>query len=350
MSVAESAGGWRCSVILVHRHGAADLQDAVDSIAAQGGSGTELILIDNASTDHGVDTLAVDPSLHLRRIHSSRNLGFAAAANLGLAASRAPLVLLLNPDARLQAGALRHLEAALVEGVAAAAPRIVQRDEPKRLDNAGQDLLADGLNWCRGRGEAAELWDAPGDVFLFSGAAVLLDRRAVERAGPFPGHFFAYGEDADLGLRLARLGLRCRYVPEAIVEHRIGGSFGRFSLWKAWLVERNRIEVAVVHLPWPMVLRAPFSTLGRTLLLARQARSGEGLAAGFSPGARALLPLCILGADLAALWRLPASMRRRAAWRARVTDERGLDEDAWAGLLARRVASNSVVSRRGSDA
>jgi GT2 family glycosyltransferase len=133
------------------------------------------------------------------------------------------------------------------------------------------------------------------------------------QTGGFDPAYFAFGEDADLSLRAARLGLSCRYVAEARVHHKVGGSFGRLALRKVLLVERNRSRVAVTHLPWSWLLASPWWTLRRHLALGKGAVTGRGLAASWPAWQRPLLPVVVLAAHAASIWDLPANLARRRA-------------------------------------
>jgi GT2 family glycosyltransferase len=80
-------------------------------------------------------------------IRAERNLGFAAAANIGVRATAAPYVLLLNPDARLTPGCLaplmddleRHPECAVV------APLVVNEDGTPQGNARGDPTMMTGL-------------------------------------------------------------------------------------------------------------------------------------------------------------------------------------------------------------
>lgn len=312
----EGAPG-RVSVVIVHYRGQDDLLACVAAVRALEWADLELVVVDNASAS-GLPRIDASPrhegsesELPLRTLRLARNEGFAAGANAGLAAATGEHIFFLNPDTVPMPGCL----SALVEaGVDVATARLLLADDPSRLDNCGHGLFPDGLNWCRGRGESASAsYLRSEDVLLFSGAAVLFRRSALVRTGGFDPAYFAYGEDADLSLRAARLGLSCRYVAEAIVHHKVGGSFGRLALRKVLLVERNRARVAVTHLPWSWLLVSPFWTLRRHLLMARGATRGEGLAASWPAWRRPLLPAAVLAAHAASLWDLPANLRRRRA-------------------------------------
>ena len=185
----------------------------------------ELIVIDNGAAPG----LAVGPA---RLISPGRNLGFAEAVNVGLREARAPWVLVLNPDARPQPGALE----ALAEGVrrhpqaAGLAPRLVGGDGASqhawqlrplpRLDQ----LLRQAFFLPGPRGPRRE--PAPSTaVGQPAAAALLLDRkRALEMGGFDQGFFPAWFEDVDFARRVSDSGGTLLYWPAAVFEHALGQS------------------------------------------------------------------------------------------------------------------------------
>jgi GT2 family glycosyltransferase len=100
-------------------------------------------------------------------------------------------------------------------------------------------------------------------VFFPDGCAALYRRSMLEDIGLFDEQFFAYGDDADLGLRGRWRGWGCLYAPGALVYHRHSKSLGKYSPRKAFLVERNRFWVAVKLLPMPVLLVSPLLTIWR---------------------------------------------------------------------------------------
>src|SRR5512147_2337826 len=103
----------RVSAVLVNYNAGDELQQALQSIADDmGATPWEAVVIDNASTDDSLDTVAAFAPA-ARAIRNPFNVGFATAVNQGLAASSAPLVLIMNPDCRLVSGAIRTLEGVL---------------------------------------------------------------------------------------------------------------------------------------------------------------------------------------------------------------------------------------------
>ena len=111
-------------VVIPSWNSAGLLPRCLDSIAAQGVP-TELIVVDNGSTDGSVELLrerGIDP------VTLPENVGFAAAVDLGVARTKAPLVMPLNADTELEPGAIAALVAALGAdpGLGGVAPRILQ--------------------------------------------------------------------------------------------------------------------------------------------------------------------------------------------------------------------------------
>ncbi len=315
----------RVSAVVVHYSGTDDLRRCVASLEASAWPDLEIVVVDNGSAD------GVPAEVAGRRVALPANVGFAAGANAGMQAATGEWILLLNPDAEVEPGCVAALVAADAD---AAAARVLLRDDPARLDNCGHDLYPDGLNWCRGRGEdAAGRYEEGGDVLLFSGAAVLLRRSALVEAGLFDASYWAYGEDADLALRFAARGLVCRYVPDAVVRHEVGGSFGRMSARKVFLVERNRARVAVTHLPKRWVAASPLWTLARHVALAT---APAGVAADVPAARRPVLAATIAAAHVASLLALPASVARRRARRGALPPER---------LAAARVGVKQLRAR-----
>ena len=70
-----------------------------------------MIVVDNASADHSLESIA---DLPIPTVASEHNRGFGAGCNLGLAAGSVPFVLFLNPDAYISEEALRRLADVLV--------------------------------------------------------------------------------------------------------------------------------------------------------------------------------------------------------------------------------------------
>jgi GT2 family glycosyltransferase len=191
----------------------------------------ELLVVDNGSEGE----LALGPA---RLIRPGRNLGFAGGANAGIAEARAPIVLLLNPDAVPEPGALERLLEGFAEypDTAGLAPRLTGlAGEPqwgwqlRRLPSPGA-LLRHTLP-LGGSGGGLETEPAAGDpVEQPAAAALALRRSALEAVGGLDEGFQpAWFEDVDLARRLAAAGSVLRYWPAARFRHGLGSTVPRLG-------------------------------------------------------------------------------------------------------------------------
>lgn len=223
-------------------------------------------------------TLPVDaPALQL-----GSNVGYAQAANAGVRATTGE-VLLLNDDTRLAPECVARLVDTWTEpGVYQ--PRIRLADGSGRLDNVGLGFLPDGSVWARGRnGPDRAISAVPGG---FSGAAVLIARSWWEALGGFDERFGSFGEDVDLALRLHRRGAPFFVVPDAVVDHHLGASWGRVSAEKIRRIEHNRVRAAIRSMPLSAVAALPITTAARYLLFASLGVAGRGPGHDVPAGAR----------------------------------------------------------------
>jgi GT2 family glycosyltransferase len=243
------------------------LEPCLDSVEAQERPAAELLVVDNGSRDgtrellerRGIDHLALD-----------RNLGFAAAVNIGIRRTSAPFVLVLNVDAVLEEGSLKRLVDALRSepGLGGVQPRILQAGAGRaRIYSAGQCLLRDGRAIELGAGELdGPRYRRPGEVFGVCGAACLLRRELLSELGGYDERYFAFCEDVDLNARAQIMGWRFRYVPEAAVTH-VGNSVWRENAdrptaFNARLVARNRLATDVKVMPPSCFPRIVLAELG----------------------------------------------------------------------------------------
>lgn len=197
---------------------------------------TRLVVVDNDSGDAGAEAVRAEfPEAVV--LENPRNLGFAAAVNIGAAVGEAPWVLLLNNDAELRPGALGALLEALRAdpGAAGAGPRILHAEGHLELSvgrtmSPWNEARFKALEWlyADGRGPAAghvrRRYRHRRRARSLTAACLLLRRRAWRQVGGMDEDFFLYAEDVDLCRRLTDRGWHLLYVPEAVVTHLRGAS------------------------------------------------------------------------------------------------------------------------------
>ena len=85
------------SVVIPNYNGEEFLTNCLNSIRKQNFRNFETIVVDNGSTDGSLEILKSDFT-EVRLIELEENTGFCHAVNVGIKASKAPFVILLNND------------------------------------------------------------------------------------------------------------------------------------------------------------------------------------------------------------------------------------------------------------
>jgi GT2 family glycosyltransferase len=247
------------SVVVINWNGLRYLEACFDALLRQEAEGgSELILLDNGSTDGSADHVRQRwPAV--RVVESGGNLGFAAGNNLGMRLARGRYVALLNADTSVQPGWLCALvRAAETDSrVGAVTSKLVFMSNTSEIQNAGSLLLSDGSGADRGFHELDEgQYEVREEVFGACGAAVLYRRTMLEDVGYFDETFFSYYEDTDLSWRMRLRSWKILYEPEAVVHHVHAGSSGEWSPFFTFHVDRNRLFMILKNAPRLMVVRA----------------------------------------------------------------------------------------------
>jgi len=287
------------------------------SLAGQTGVDFETIVVDNGSTDGSAEL--AETEFGARMIRNAENRGYCAANNQGMAAARGEFIALLNNDAEAAPGWLAALVRACSkrDDIGMAASKILMWEDPRRIDKAGHLIFPDGQN--RGRGTGAldrGQFDREEEVLWPDGCAAIYRKKMLDGIGGFDEDFFAYGDDAELGLRARIAGWRCLYTPEAVVRHHRGATLGKDSAWRLELIERNRVLLAVKLFPWSLLWLNPVFSLARLTAGLLAAHRGTGDTAQF-PGWRGkwTMACALVRGDLAALRLVPRMLQKRAAIR-----------------------------------
>ena len=241
-------------VVIVSYNSRATLRDCVESV--RNIPGVTVTVVDNASSDGSLDVIK---DLSVRRVASARNRGFAFACNLGMEFGKAPLVLFLNPDARIEPVALERLAAVLASepDVGVVGPLLLEEGAPTPSVRGAQTV---GSTWAqalflhrflpRARWANETLRHPAADHGMsyqdwLPGACLLGRRDLLERLAGFDEGFFLYCEDMDLCARVREANFAVRYESGAIAWHQGGRSAPRTTLLATFA--RSRIRYAWLH-------------------------------------------------------------------------------------------------------
>jgi len=249
----------KVSAVVVTWNSEGDITTCLESLAKQTHPLDTVIVIDNASRDHTC-ALILEHFPQVKLIQEDKNLGFAAANNIGIGMTDSQWILTLNPDAWLAENWLEtHLNfvkgkrrIGMVGGMLYRAQgEKAESTESQIIDSTGIEIFSSRRVRDRGYEEIDRgQYSSDERVFGICAAACLHRREMLEDAlidgEVFAESFFSYYEDADLAWRAWRRGWEAWFVPSAIGWHRRGGSKvgSRFSRVlthrnRYWMIARN---------------------------------------------------------------------------------------------------------------
>lgn len=305
------------SVVIPNWNGKKYLRDCIVSLREQTYNNLEIIVVDNASTDDSVEYLQKSfPEIKV--IKHSKNFGFGAANNTGIRAAQGKYIMMLNNDTRLEPKCIGELKKSIDkdEKFGACASKILLEYENNLVDVAGIVVCLDGLSIGRGRLESGDKFNEEEEVFFASDCACLYRKEMLDDIGLineiYDEDFFAYADETDMGWRAQLAGWKCIYNPEAVVYHLHSASSSSYSPLKAFLVERNRIWVAVKNFPISFLILGIFYTILRYFYQALGALTGKGAAGRFTKEANKFKLINILiRANVSAFLGLPKMLKKR---------------------------------------
>ncbi|MCU1537269.1 MAG: N-acetylglucosaminyl-diphospho-decaprenol L-rhamnosyltransferase [Humibacillus sp.] len=242
----ESASGGPADIatVVVNWNTVDLLDDCLTSIerATPSGWRNELVVVDNASSDGSVEHLRRHWP-HVRVIANTDNVGFCRANNQAIAATDAPLLLLVNTDARLPDGGVEALTRHLADPrVAVVAPRLVYGDGTWQRWTAGRlPSLPSMATYLSGVDRLAPSRFGRSGLYLaddtrepfrpewVSSAVMLVRRSAADEVGAFDDDIFVYMDDVDLCERLGARGWQVVYAADTTATHFMGASTKRVT-------------------------------------------------------------------------------------------------------------------------
>jgi N-acetylglucosaminyl-diphospho-decaprenol L-rhamnosyltransferase len=249
----------RLSIVIVSYNARVDLERCLETLVRDKPVvDHEIVVVDNASTDDTVAAVRKRWS-GVRLIEAGGNLGFSKGNNLGIRQSFGELVLLLNGDTLVPAGAIDGLVAVLDArpDVAIVGPRLV--DERGRAELSFGRMISP-LNELRqklrARGDVERLTSREREVDWVSGACLLVRRADADAVGLMDERYFMYTEDVDFCAAVRARGRKVLFTPGVQMVHLRGRS--RQSAPRATENAYRRSQIAFYekhHPAWAPILR-----------------------------------------------------------------------------------------------
>lgn len=205
----------------------------------------EIVVVDNNSPDRMIDETP-NRFPEVKYIRSAENLGFAGGNNLGIAHSRGDYFLFINNDTEVDPGFMEPLVERLSssEKIGMVSPKILFHYAPDTIQYAGYtpfNFITIRNNLVGYRQKDSTDFQEAGRTNLAHGAAMMVRKEAMEKAGLMADIYFLYYEELDWGVRIVRKGFDVWYEPASRVYHKESMSTGKDSPLKVYYMTRNRL-------------------------------------------------------------------------------------------------------------
>ncbi len=245
------------SVLVLNYNGKKFLQECFDSLKSGTYKSTEILLIDNKSTDDSIAfTKEHYPDVRIVQTHA--NAGYSRAYNIAFNHAQGKYVVMLNNDVRVDPDWLKPMVdvAENDPDIAALQPKILSMLEPNHFEYAGASggyIDRYGYPFLRGRifftiePDEGQYQDEQ-EVFWTSGAAMFLRREAIEKSLNLDEDFVHHMEEIDLCWRLHLTGFRLKVVPKSVIWHYAGATIKTDSYMKLYWNHRNNIFMMIKNL------------------------------------------------------------------------------------------------------
>ncbi len=273
----------KVAVVIIHWNNVYLLEKFLPSVLQSTYKNLEIIVADNASTDHSVQWLKEHyPSVRI--IQLDKNYGYAGGYNRALKEVKADYFVLLNNDVAVTPNWIEPI-VNLMESdtsIGSVQPKLLQFNQQDHFEYAGAaggfiDKL--GYVCCRGRlFEAIEKdenqYDDSREIFWSSGACMFVRVKAFFEAGGFDEHFFAHMEEIDLCWRMQQANYKIWYCAESKVYHLGGSTLQKGNPQKTYLNFRNSLLMLLKNMPasklwWFIPLRSFLDLLSSFFFLMR---------------------------------------------------------------------------------
>lgn len=254
----------KIDIVIVNWNAGIQLRECLESIKSYGdGCVSTVTVVDNNSSDGSLNGLE-NIGQRVKIIENPENLGFGAACNqgVGLGGGCADYILLLNPDAKIVAGAipvsLKFMEEENNSGVGVCGIQLINDEgvvsrscarflTPSRV--LASAIGIDRLSVFRNLGMHMSDWahDSTREVDHVIGAFYLIRRRIFEELNGFDERFFVYLEDLDLSLRVRKAGYKVVYLAEVSAYHAGGGTSKQIKATRLYYSLNSRLQYSIKH-------------------------------------------------------------------------------------------------------
>jgi GT2 family glycosyltransferase len=206
----------------------------------------EIIVVDNGSKFDPVPEWK-EKYAGVKFIRSDVNTGFAGGNNIGIVQATGDYIFLINNDTEVTASLIGDLVETLENNpkIGLISPKIHYFDQPGMLQYAGYTPMNyfTARNACIGQFEKDEgQYDAlSGPTGYAHGAAMMISKEALKKAGGMAENYFLYYEELDWCERIRKAGYEIHTNLYTLIYHKESVSVGKRTALKEFFMNRNRI-------------------------------------------------------------------------------------------------------------
>jgi GT2 family glycosyltransferase len=243
------------SIITVNYNGLNDTCALIDTIPFDEYS-LEVIVVDNASREDEASVIS-ERYPQVKVIRSNKNLGFAGGNNLGIKAALGDYLFFVNNDTLFFRGARYEVRGAGIDSlikrlksnpnIGAVCPKIRFAWDDAPIQFAGYTPLSSITirNRPIGFGESDKgQYNEAHPTPYAHGAAMMVKKEVIEKAGLMPEDYFLYYEELDWSMMMRRAGYEIWYEPTFTIFHKESQATGQNSPLRTFYITRNRLLFA----------------------------------------------------------------------------------------------------------
>lgn len=268
----------KVTVSIVNWNTSQELQACIVTLLSQQDVYTEIVVVDNASTDDSLEMLR-SRFPDIKVIANETNNGFGKAHNQAIKISDGDYHLILNPDTQLSEPFILKKMAEYMTAnpdIGILGPKILNSDGslqysarrfPSMIAGMFRNTVLDKLfpknRFVRDYLMTDWAHDQISNVDWLSGAALMVRKETIQQIGILDERFFMYCEDIDWCKRAHDAGWRVVYYPVATIIHRIGASSDKDPYRAIRLHHKSMLQYFLKYNCYkPSVLLTPLVMLG----------------------------------------------------------------------------------------
>lgn len=261
----------KIAIVILNWNGKEDTLECLASVGQLDYPNYEVIVVDNGSTDDSVNAIRTKfPQFSV--LETKKNLGYAGGNNVGIRQAldhEAEFILVLNNDTVVSPQILNKLVSSAYQhpDVGFLGARLLYHDRPEFVwfDSAQWNASVNQFEYPGQNENVSGLSMSDHETDYVCGAALFVRAETARQIGLMDERYFLVWEEVDWCYRAREAGWRNIVVPQAVLWHKVGVSFGgEDSPLRTYFAVRNSLLWYGRHAG----LRAWLQLLGKYLPMA----------------------------------------------------------------------------------